>query len=105
LLQPPQSRAPKSFDIVGELVETFAPDHIVTLRSDPTLLKKPSLTQYCDVLGHGGSRQLEASCDATSRHLSRANKVHDLEPRLVAQCLNLCKDSQSSINLRQILFT
>src|SRR5229473_335563 len=60
-------------------------------------VKRPGLAQYSNVLGHGWSCQLEASCDGTGRHLSLANKVHDLEPGLVAQCLNLCQDRQQSI--------
>ena len=59
--------------------------------------EKPGLAQYCDVLGHGRSCQLEASRDGAGRHLPLANKVHDLEPGLVAQCLNLYQDGQRSI--------
>jgi len=69
----------------------------MALRSDPALVEKPGLAQYCDVLGHGWSCQLEASRDGAGRHLPLANKVHDLEPGLVAQCLNLCQDRQQSI--------
>ena len=69
----------------------------MALRSDPALVEKPGLAQYCDVLGHSGPRQLEAFCDSAGGHLSVANKVHDLEPGLVAQCLNLCQDRQQSI--------
>ena len=41
-----QSRAPKSFDIRYELLEGFASDDIIALRSDPAFVEKAGLAQY-----------------------------------------------------------
>ena len=84
LFQSSQSRTPKAFDELGKLIEGFHSDHIEALRSHPAFIEKPSLTQHAEVLRDGRSRRLEVSCHGCRVHFAVANKLHDLEPSLVA---------------------
>jgi len=66
---------------------------------DAPLVEKASLTQHANMLGDGRPRQLEPPGDCSGGHLARANELHDLEPSLVAQGLNLGQHGQLSISL------
>jgi hypothetical protein len=94
MLQPPQSRVPKGFRILDELAEILAVDGVDALCSYAALVEQSRTAQYPDVLRHARPRQLEMAGDRTSRHLPLAHQVHDLETRLVAQCLKFYQYGQ-----------
>jgi hypothetical protein len=92
LFQSSQSRIPKPFDELDQLIEGFRSNHIKTLRSRPALIEEASLAQHAEVLRDGSSRDPELSCHGSRVHFAVANKLHDLEPSLVAQSPNLGQD-------------
>src|SRR5262249_33910195 len=79
---------------LDELAEVLAIDRVETLCPDAALVEQARVAQYPDVLRHAGPRQLEMPGDAASRHLPLAHQVHDLEARLVTQCLKFRKNGQ-----------
>ena len=97
MLQPPQSRAPKGFRILDELPEVLAINRVEALCPYAALFEQARVAQYPDVLLHAGARQLEMSGDTASCHLPLAHQVHDLEARLVTQCLKFRKNGQLSV--------
>jgi hypothetical protein len=103
--QSSQSRTPKPFDELDKLIEGFRSDHIEALRSHPAFIEKASLAQHAEVLRHSRSRQLELPCHGSRVHFAVANKLHDLEPSLVAQSPNLGQHGHLSINSCKFCFT
>ena len=63
----------------------------------PAFIDKASLAQHAEVLRHSRSRHLELPCHSSRVHFAVANKLHDLEPSLVAQSPNLGQHGHLSI--------
>jgi hypothetical protein len=105
LFQSSQSRTPKPFDELDKLIEGFRSNHIKALRSHSAFIDKARLAEHAEVLGDGRARHLELPCHGSRVHFAVANKLHDLEPSLVAQSPNLGQHGHLSINSCKFSFT
>jgi|SRR5215472_9582919 len=105
LLQSSQSRTPKPFDELDQLIEGFRAHDIQALRSHSAFIDKARFAQHAEVLRHGRSGDLELPCHGSRVHFAVTNKLHDLEPSLVAQSPNLGQHGHRSRNPCKFYFT